>query len=64
MTEHWRGNPDEASGMSRFFRRRWEYGSVYVLDIDRVICNPDATKGMLVEESERQILERMIAGER
>lgn len=50
MTAHWRGDPEEQSAMSKFFRSRWEYGSICVLDIDRVICSYDLTRGLLIEE--------------
>lgn len=44
--------------MSRFFRGRWEYGSVYVLDIDRVICDPEGRHGILIEEKHESSAEK------
>ena len=44
--------------MSRFFRGRWEYGSVYVLDVDRVICDPDGRHGILIEEKHESAADR------
>ncbi len=57
MTEHWRGDPDEESGMSRWYRGRWKYGSIYVLDIDRLICDPQGTHGILIEEKHALAIE-------
>ncbi len=50
MTQHWRGDPDEETGMGRFFRHRWEPDSVYVLDVDHLICHPSGRVGILIEE--------------
>lgn len=50
MTEHWRSSTEHETPMQRFYRGRWHYGSLWVLDIDRVICTPDRRFGMLIEE--------------
>lgn len=50
MSEHWRGDPDEQTAMSKFFYERWAYGSVCVLDFDRAVCSYDLKRGLLIEE--------------
>jgi hypothetical protein len=50
MSQNWRGDPAEQMAMSRWLRDRWKYGSVYVLDIDRMICDPAGDRGLLIEE--------------
>lgn len=51
MTEHWRSRHVSETAMQKFFRGRWQYGSVYVIDIDHVICRADGLDGgLLVEE--------------
>lgn len=50
LVAHYRGNPDEESAMGRWYRRRWKYGSVFVGDIDRIICPYSADVGFYAEE--------------
>lgn len=50
MTDHYRGATDEQTCIQRWWRARWEIGSIYVLNIDRVICSPNGKVGLLVEE--------------
>lgn len=49
MTQYWRGDPDEERPIDRWFRGRWEPGSVVVLDIDKVIAEPGYRTGALFE---------------
>jgi hypothetical protein len=49
MTEHWRGDPNHQTAISRWLRSRWQYGSLKVLDIDVVIISNDYQHGMLAE---------------
>lgn len=39
--------------MSKWFRMRWKFKSVTILDIDHVICTADGSRGMLIEEKHR-----------
>lgn len=48
MSEEYRGL-DREPGPSRWLRGRWQYGSVLVLNIDHLICDPDAKHGLLIE---------------
>jgi hypothetical protein len=50
MTQAWRGDPEDEDGMGRLLRHRWVPGSVYVLNVDRLICDPKALVGLLIEE--------------
>jgi hypothetical protein len=50
MSQHWRSNPEDETGMGRFLRHRWPPGSLHVLDIDRIICSTDYKQGILIEE--------------
>jgi hypothetical protein len=50
MTQDWRGDPEEETGISRWYRNRLKPNSIYVLDIDRLICDPSGQKGLLIEE--------------
>lgn len=49
MTEDWRGDPREEGPVQRWLRHRWEFGSLYVLDIDSVIVSKDYERGMIIE---------------
>ena len=48
MTHHWRSDEPE-DPVSAFFRYRWRKGSVWVLDIDKLICSPDRQRGIAIE---------------
>lgn len=50
MTRHWRGDPRAETAMQKWLRDRWQYRSVYVLDIDHLICDPSGERGVLIEE--------------
>lgn len=50
MTDYWRGDPAKETPMGRWLRERWERDSVYVLDIDHLICDPNVHHGLLIEE--------------
>jgi hypothetical protein len=50
VSEHRRGDPELETAISKFWRGRFAYGSLYVLDIDRVVCRPDLSAGLLLEE--------------
>jgi hypothetical protein len=47
--QHWRGHPDEERAIDHWFRHRFAPGSIYVLDIDKLICDPSLTHGALLE---------------
>lgn len=44
--------------MQRFYRERWAEGTVYVLDVDRLICRPDGSFGLLIEEKHKKAPDR------
>lgn len=50
MSEGYRGDPREQTAISKFWRGRFPYGSLLVLDIDRVVCRSDLAAGILFEE--------------
>lgn len=48
MTEHYRsGEPEEPT--SAWLRGRWPYGTLFVLDVDNLICDPGGERGLLIE---------------
>lgn len=53
MSQQWRGEPEYESAMGKFLRNRWPEGLVWVLNIDYVICNPERTRGILIEAKHR-----------
>lgn len=58
MTQHWRGNSEEETGMGRFLRARWKPNSTYVLDVDHLICHPSGHMGVLIEEKHASAIDR------
>jgi hypothetical protein len=49
VTDSWRGPVDEEQPIDRWFRHRYEKGSIYVLNIDKLICDPSLSHGALIE---------------
>lgn len=50
MTDTWRGARGELEAqVDAFFRERWAERSVWVLNIDKVICDPWVNHGVLIE---------------
>lgn len=48
MSQHWRSTLPE-SITSRFLRQRWPSDSLYVLDIDNLVCDVNGDRGLLIE---------------
>ena len=53
MTQHWRGDPDRQSAVSKFLRGRWPADSLFVLDLDSSILSRDYRRGLLLEWKRR-----------
>lgn len=49
MSDDWRGPPEEEKPIDNWFRYRYKKDSVYVLDIDKLICDPSISHGALIE---------------
>lgn len=58
MTQHWRGDPQKETAMGRWLRARWDRDSIYVLDIDHLICDPSGSRGLLIEEKHVSAVDR------
>lgn len=49
MTDAWRGLPEEEQPIDRWFRHRYLERTVFVLNIDKLICDPGLNHGVLFE---------------
>lgn len=58
MSQEWRSQTSREKTMGRFLRHRWERDSVYVLDIDHLICDPQGRRGVLLEEKHANAADR------
>lgn len=49
MSQHWRSKDEKEKPTSRWLRARWPEGSLFVLDVDNLICDPSGERGLLIE---------------
>lgn len=50
MSQYWRSESVVETAMGKFLRHRWQPNSIYVLDVDHLICDPGGYHGLLIEE--------------
>lgn len=49
VTEHFRSSSERETNTSRWLRSRWQYGTVYVIDVDNIVCSLDLVRGLMIE---------------
>jgi hypothetical protein len=58
MSEHWRSKSQDEDALSRWFRDRWSYGSLYVVDVDKAVCSKDLSRGLLIEGKHTEAVDK------